>query len=1319
MTFSHGLRLTLDNHIGGDLPNPEWVYFSDPDVDNSDNVARSIFLVNHDDDSAVDSYRPDTDVYPKMTIFGFGRGLEGNTTYLSTTPKRFTVGLMDTTDFTAASAVINAAYQDLLVNWGVAQQQAVSTSQFASTPITLTVTGNTVITGTFYPTVQYNLNVTIVGGGAVSKDPNFPAYAPGDVVSLLATASPGSIFAGWSGDLSGLTNPATVTMTATKNIVATFKTLRTVNVTAAGPGSVAINPQKPSYFDGEVVVLTATPQPDFAFAGWSGSVVTGTNPLSLVVNGDMNIVGSFQMGRGLTVNKTGNGSVTINPQKTIYANGETVTLTATPANGWGFGGWSGDLTGRTTPIVLTMDANKTVTANFKELFPVQVNTTGNGSVIYSPNQPLHMDGDTVVITPTADTGWVFANWSGDLSGDTIPGTLLVDGSKVVTANFARATRLTLTTEGGGSVVTVPFRDPYPQGATVALTATAEAGWVFAGWSGDLSGNNPAALLVMDSNKTVKATFTRLLYTLATAKRGNGAVQKQPNQQTHFYNDIVTVRATADQGWFFTGWWGVVNGDTNPVTVTITGNAVISATFTQNPFTLVTNKVGGGAVSTSPPQALYAGGDVVMLTATPEAGWRFDSWSGDLSAITNPAQLIIDGNKVVTATFVQSEEYRVVVTPNGEGTVTLEPNQAVYHYGDVVTIRAIPNGGQTFTGWSGDLNGDQNPATITVDGNKNIVAHFTQSPRTITTNVNGSGQVVVNPTRVVYNPDEVVSVVAVPEPGAMFTGWSGDLTGTDNPGQLTMNGNKTVTANFAPEPPYLGAKSDDFNRCTLNTNVWSFVNPKNDATLALNGAEAVIIVPGGAEHNVWEDGITAPHLRQAVDNRDFEIDVKFASLLNKRFQMQGLIISQDDKNLLRINFQSDGTTVSLYAAKFVTGQKPRKIAQVNLTNGEALQYMRVKRTGDTWEVFYSTDGMTWLTASELRFKHAMIVSGVGIFAGNAVGSNANPSRTPAHTAVIDYFINKVKPLPYNTEDPLPNSLPVAVVGQGTVSKSATCGSPTTLTAQPLTGWNFVGWSGAISSNAATVEVSFRPGDVVTATFTAATFALNVSTTGSGAVATEPLQTNYAFGTLVTLSATAQPGWEFAGWSGGIVTTTNPLVFPVRKNLQLTANFVEARYAIATTLEGQGSITFTPNKTEYMPGEQVSVQATPASGWLFLGWAGDLSGNTNPATLTMDADKAITAIFVLDKEATFTATTGGRVTVEPDKPYYAIGEQVKLTAVPDPGYEFTGWIFKDSSALFVESNENPLTITLDGNTQYQAQFRSLTGGTPLYLPVIRSQ
>lgn len=71
-----------------------------------------------------------------------------------------------------------------------------------------------------------------------------------------------------------------------------------------------------------------------------------------------------------------------------------------------------------------------------------------------------------------------------------------------------------------------------------------------------------------------------------------------------------------------------------------------------------------------------------------------------------------------------------------------------------------------------------------------------------------------------------------------------------------------------------------------------------------------------------------------------------------------------------------------------------------------------------------------------------------------------------------------------------------------------------------------------------------------------------------------------------------------------------------------------WVLTTTVNGSGTITKSPNAADYADGASVELTAVPTAGWSFSGWSGALSGSTNPATLVMDGDKAVTATFTED-------------------------------------------------------------------------------------------
>jgi regulation of enolase protein 1 (concanavalin A-like superfamily) len=120
-----------------------------------------------------------------------------------------------------------------------------------------------------------------------------------------------------------------------------------------------------------VVSLTAVPAAGWSFGGWSGAVSGTANPASLTMNGPAVVTATFTADPApgtLTVSVVGSGSVTKNPDKVSYLPGEVVELTAVPAAGWSFGGWSGAVSGTANPVALAMNGPATVTATFIDGF---------------------------------------------------------------------------------------------------------------------------------------------------------------------------------------------------------------------------------------------------------------------------------------------------------------------------------------------------------------------------------------------------------------------------------------------------------------------------------------------------------------------------------------------------------------------------------------------------------------------------------------------------------------------------------------------------------------------------------------------------------------------------------------------------------------------------------------------------------------------------------------------------------------------------------------------------------------------------------------
>jgi hypothetical protein len=144
----------------------------------------------------------------------------------------------------------------------------------------------------------------------------------------------------------------------------------------------------------------------------------------------------------LTIHTNGAGIVNRNPTNSVYPQGSVVTLTAVASNQWMFTSWSGDATGSQNPINVTMDANKVVTANFAPLpqYTLTVSTSGQGSV--DPPGGTFASNSVVSLTATASNGWIFTQWSGDVSGTANPISITMNANKSVTAVFVQPPRIT-------------------------------------------------------------------------------------------------------------------------------------------------------------------------------------------------------------------------------------------------------------------------------------------------------------------------------------------------------------------------------------------------------------------------------------------------------------------------------------------------------------------------------------------------------------------------------------------------------------------------------------------------------------------------------------------------------------------------------------------------------------------------------------------------------------------------------------------------------------------------------------------------------------
>ncbi len=217
-------------------------------------------------------------------------------------------------------------------------------------------------------------------------------------------------------------------------------------------------------------------------------------------------------------------------------------------------------------------------------------------------------------------------------------------------------------------------------------------------------------------------------TVSSSPANSGSVSKSPDKEFYAYGEQVTLTPYPAGGYYFSYWGGDASGSQNPKTITITGDMDVTAYFTQTTYSLTTSVSpgGSGTVTKNPDYQSYPAGTRLTLTANAANGYTFNNWSGDISGSQNPKSITVNGNMSVTANFTQSEyTLTTSVSPSGAGSVSKDPDQAHYHYGDVVALTASPTSGYYFYYWSGSLGGSQNPKDITMTGNAAVTANFYQ------------------------------------------------------------------------------------------------------------------------------------------------------------------------------------------------------------------------------------------------------------------------------------------------------------------------------------------------------------------------------------------------------------------------------------------------------------------------------------------------------------------------------------------------------------------------------------------------------------------
>ena len=368
--------------------------------------------------------------------------------------------------------------------------------------------------------------------------------------------------------------------------------------------------------------------------------------------------------------------------------------------------------------------------------------------------------------------------------------------------------------------------PFPR---INLIAYPDVSCTLTNWSGcDITVQNECRVL-MATDRTVTATFTRQYFTLSVQKfgSGSGTVTGQGidcgSDCSESLSGEVTLTATPSTGSTFTNWTECYSTNGNICTVRLNENVSVYARFDRL-YTLSVQKAGDGSgtvtgiIRSSTEEAINCGSDCseiltdgtsVDLTATPGTGSTFTNWTGCDSTDGNTCTVWLNQNKTVTAIFTRQYTLSVQKAGTGSGVITGTGISCGHDCNEIlasettVTLTATPSTGSALTSWTGCNSTNGNFCTVTMSQNKTVTATFTLNQYTLSIQKTGTGNGTVTGTGIScgsdcsesLNYETTVTLTATPSTGSALTSWTGCNSTNGNFCTVTMSQNKTVTATF--------------------------------------------------------------------------------------------------------------------------------------------------------------------------------------------------------------------------------------------------------------------------------------------------------------------------------------------------------------------------------------------------------------------------------------------------------------------------------------------------------------------------------------------
>ncbi|OUU10811.1 MAG: hypothetical protein CBC00_04445, partial [Verrucomicrobia bacterium TMED40] len=995
-----------------------------------------------------------------------------------------------------------------------------------------------------------------------------------------------------------------------------------------------------------------------------------------------------------------------------------------------------------------------------------------------PGTPLCIrfyDGTDAGLTARYNTvtgsGWL---WPGFPVGDGIPqnyyfkvargtapsgsdweyGSIFEDSDHEFSAAKISEFNLSVNISGSGSVTSVS--GSYEYGTVVELNATADDHMDFVGWLGDGVADPTLEItsITLNQDRNITAVFQDTIYSVLVNPLGNGSVSLS-GDGNYTFGTIVNLNATPDPGYLFSHWNGF-GPDSNisaSTTLSVSQDHALVGVFTAQSFDLNVSSADSShglveVVQSGP--YIYDGN--YTINASPNPGYAFSHWTSSSNSLgmleSNSSQttnLILSNDAVFEGHFsLTTYQLEVLMGPGGQ---SVSPGTGQQSSIALVPVTAQPIDGYEFTKWEDPYGILINPNSPNTDANMSrasgdvsITAKFSTQTHDIIIIEGEGGNAQVSPSQGPWDHFGVYDVNATPYPGYFFTGWTGTTESTDclvdsnfsNPdNQIWLLNPVTLTANFS-QSTYLIDTGESEGGVVSGAGNYTI----NDTPI-LEANESI-----GWDFSEW----TGSNL-EFLSDPNSSITLVSLSLAPSYLQFDAIFVRETyDHN---ISVEGNGS---------VTFNGSNLLNQT-LDSNSTVQLLAEPTTGWAFTQWFgspvsgNTDpyiSFIPLESSEIRAifnrnKYDLTVNQTEN--GDANGSGTYDfedqvpiSATPITGYLFDEWTGDTSYLSNLTSPQTTVTIPagnISITPQFRKNQYTLTVNPTEngesngsgtydfedqvpISANPVSGYLFEEWTGDTSylselTSPQTI-VTIPAGNVsITPQFRRNQYTLTVNPTENGDANGSG---SYDFEDQVPISATPISGYLFDEWTGDTSYLSDPIspqtiVTIPAGNVSITPKFRRSQYTLTINQTQNGDAN---GSGSYDFEDQVSISATPESGYLFDEWTGDtsyLSNLTSPQTIvTIPAGNvSITPQFRRNQYTlTVNLTENGDAN---GSGIYDFENQVPISATPISGYLFDEWT-GDTSYLSDPISPQTIVTIPSSNISITPTFKPI----PFYISATTS-